>query len=267
MSTGSLSFAGAHHACTIEAGVATLTITNARKLNIVSTPVIRDLVAAITSLRDRADVRVLVMRGQGDAAFIGGADINEMATLEPASAERFIAGLRSLCDAVRFFPAPVIARLAGWTLGGGLEVAMACDLRIAAADAHFGMPEVRIGIPSVIHAALLNRLIGQSRAQWLLLTGRDIDAQRAESWGLVHQVCPLSELDAVVTELAASLASFGPAALAQQKRLMRAWEDTPLDAAIEATVTEFGRSFTTGEPQHFMGAFLAAKAAKAGKPR
>ncbi len=248
-----------YHELTVAEGVARLCITNAGVLNIVSSPIIDELSAAINNLRERADVRVLVLRGAGDRAFIGGADINEMVSLDNHRAQQFIRRLAGLCDALRRFPTPVIARISGWCLGGGLEVAMACDLRIAALGAQFGMPEVKVGIPSVIHAALMPRLIGQSRANWLLLTGETIDAQKAEHWGLIQSVCELPALDRVVNSLAQSIASMGPAAMAQQKALLRAWEDVPIDAAIALTVPEFGRAFATGEPQRFMGEFLEAK--------
>src|SRR5207245_6801594 len=113
-------------------------------------------------------------------------------------AEKFITGLRDLCEAVRAFPAPVIARMPGWCLGGGLEVAAACDFRVAAHDAKFGMPEVKVGIPSVIHAALLPRLIGWGRARWLVMTAENIDAPTALAWGLIDVVAPDGGLDAAV---------------------------------------------------------------------
>lgn len=251
--------AGAHHEIEIAGGIARLRITHAGKLNIVSSPVLNDVVPAIERLAKRDDVRVLVLGGRGDTAFVGGADINEMATLDPAGAERFISRLRALCDALRAFPAPVIARIAGWCLGGGLEVALSCDLRVSASNAHFGMPEVRIGIPSVIHAALMPRLIGQARAAWLLLSAETIDADQAERWGLVQKLCAADLLDHEIDLLASTLAGFGPAVLRQQKALLRAWEDTPLDTAIDATVKAFGQAYATGEPQHFMGEFLRAK--------
>src|SRR6202020_3672240 len=132
-----------------------------------------------------SQIRVLVLAGQSEKSMIGGADIKEMAGLDQTSAEKFITGLRDLCEAVRAFPAPVIARMPGWCLGGGLEVTACCAFRIAAHDAKFGMPEVRVGIPSVIHAALLPRLIGWGHARWLLMTAETIDAPTALAWGLV----------------------------------------------------------------------------------
>lgn len=239
--------------------IATLSLRNAKKLNIVGTQAILELTAAIESLNARGDVRVLILRGVGDTAFIGGADIYEMSNLTPSSAEAFITRLKNLCETVRRFPAPVIARLSGYTLGAGLEVAAACDLRISSSQGLYGMPEVAVGIPSVIHAVLLPLLIGHSRATWLLMTGESIDAATAMQWGLVQEICEPGQLDDRVAALAARLAGFGAGALAQQKVLMRSWQSLPPDPAIDATVAEFGKAFATGEPQRYMDAFKHRK--------
>lgn len=254
-------FIDTHHASvTLDAnGVATLTLTNAKSMNILGTPAILDLTAALDTLRARDEVRVLVLRGSGERAFIGGADIHEMASLTPPTAEAFITRLKNLCEAVRTFPAPVIGRMTGWTLGGGLEVAICCDLRIASTDSHYGMPEVAVGVPSVIHAALLPRLIGTSRAAWLLVSGEHVDAATALSWGLVHELQAPDALDARIAQLAKKLADLGPAVMRQQKRLLREWESLTPDAAIASTVPEFGRAFATGEPRRYMGAFIDRK--------
>lgn len=237
-------------------GIFSVAVQGAKSMNIIGSAEILTLTDTLTRLRDEPALRLLVLQGRDDRAFIGGADIAEMAALTPASAEVFISRLKDLCEAVRLFPVPVIARLAGWCLGGGLEVAMACDLRLASSDALFGMPEVKVGIPSVIHAALLPRLVGPSAANWLLLTGDTIDAATARAQGLVHQVHPLGELDAAVQRTARQLAGLGPQVLRQQKRLLRDWARLPLDEAIAASVAEFGQAFTTGEPQLHMRRFL-----------
>ena len=242
-----------------EHGIATVTIHGAKSMNIIGSAEILALTTTLTRLRDEPALRVLMLRGQDDRAFIGGADIGEMATLTPATAVAFITRLKDLCEAVRLFPVPVIARLAGWCLGGGLELAMACDLRIASTDTKLGMPEVKVGIPSVIHAALLPRLVGPSAATWLLLTGDTIDAAAALSHGLVHQLHPPATLDNAVQCTARQLASLGPQVLRQQKRLLRDWARLPLEDAIAASVAEFGQAFTTGEPQHHMRRFLDRK--------
>ena len=246
-----------HAAVAIDAqGVATVTIREAKSLNILSTPVITDLTQALRQLAADPKVRVVVFRGTGDKAFVAGADIKEMGSLDVASAKGFIDRLRQLCEAVRQFPAPVIARIPGWALGGGLELALACDLRIASSQAHFGMPEVKVGIPSIIHAALLPRLIGNARASWLLLTGENIDAARALSWGLVDAVVAPEDLDEEVARTARQFASYGPAVMRQQKRLLREWQQEPLETSILRGVDEFASAFATGEPQRYMRAFV-----------
>lgn len=237
-------------------GVATLTISNAGPLNILNSQTMRGLRDGLEQLAKDRDIRALIIRGTGEKSMIGGADIKEMATLDQASAETFITGLRDLCEAVRQFPAPVIARLRGWCLGGGLEFAAACDLRIASQDAKFAMPEVKVGIPSVIHAAILPRLIGWGRARWLILTAATIDAPTALSWGLVEQVVPDAELDSAIATVAGAIAECGPEAMRSQKVLLREWEELPLTESVNHSIGVFGKSFLTGEPQRHMQAFL-----------
>jgi enoyl-CoA hydratase/carnithine racemase len=245
--------------CTVargENGIATLTICNAGPLNIMNSAVISGVREGLEQLAKDASIRVLIVRGTGEKSMIGGADIKEMATLDQASAEKFITGLRDLCEAARQFPAPVIARLRGWCLGGGLEFAAACDLRIASEGAKFAMPEVRVGIPSVIHAALLPRLIGWGRARWLILTAATVDAPTALNWGLVDQVAPEADLDSAIETVAKAIAECGPEAMRSQKALLRQWEELPLTESVNLSVGVFGKSFLTGEPQHHMRAFL-----------
>lgn len=245
--------------CTVargENGIATLTICNAGPLNIMNSAVINGVREGLEQLAKDGDIRVLIVRGTGEKSMIGGADIKEMATLDQASAEKFITGLRDLCEAARQFPAPVIARLRGWCLGGGLEFAVACDLRIASEGAKFAMPEVKVGIPSVIHAALLPRLIGWGRARWLILTAATIDAPTALNWGLVNQVVPEADLDPAIETVAKAIAECGPEAMRSQKALLRQWEELPLTESVNLSIGVFGKSFLTGEPQHHMRAFL-----------
>lgn len=245
--------------CTVahgEDGIATLTICNAGPLNIMNSAVIDGVREGLERLAQDSNIRVLIVRGTGEKSMIGGADIKEMATLDQASAEKFITGLRDLCEAARQFPAPVIARLRGWCLGGGLEFAAACDLRIASEGAKFAMPEVKVGIPSVIHAALLPRLIGWGRARWLILTAATVDAPTALNWGLVDQVVPESDLDSAIETVAKAIAECGPEAMRNQKALLRQWEELPLTDSINLSIGAFGKSFLTGEPQRHMQAFL-----------
>lgn len=237
-------------------GAACLTIVSHNHLNILSTPVIQDLTTALKELALRDDIRVLTLRGQGDKAFVAGADIKEMAKLERISAEKFITGLHDLCEAVRRFPAPVIARIPGWCLGGGLELAMACDIRLAAQGAQFGMPEVKVGIPSVIHAVLMPAMIGSTQARWMLLSGELVTSKQALDWGLITEEVPADELDQRLQAMVTLFCELAPQAVAQQKRLMRRWEQLPMTDAIQDTITEFGKAFDTGEPAQYMAPWL-----------
>src|SRR5437762_2924470 len=240
-------------------GVVRLTICNAGSLNILGSAVINGVREGLEALSTDRQIRALVISGQSEKSMIGGADIKEMVGLDQASAEKFITGLRDLCEAVRAFPGPVIARMPGWCLGGGLEFAAACDFRVAAHDAKFGMPEVRVGIPSVIHAALLPRLIGMGRARWLVMTAENIDASTALAWGLVDRVAPSGGLDDAVEHTVKALLECGPEALRIQKQLCRHWEELPLAESVNLSVSEFGKSFLTGEPQRMMQGFLNRK--------
>jgi enoyl-CoA hydratase len=240
-------------------GVVRLTICNAGALNILGSAAINGIREGLEQLAADHGIRVLVLQGQSEKSLIGGADIKEMVDLDQASAEAFITRLRDLCEAVRAFPAPVIARLPGWCLGGGLEVAAACDLRIAAHDAKFGMPEVRVGIPSVIHAALLPRLIGWGRARWLVMTAQTIDAPTALAWGLVDVVAPEGGLDEAVEHTIAALLACGPEALRAQKDLLRQWEELPLKDSVDLSIKAFGRAFLTDEPKRLMQGFIERK--------
>ena len=245
-------------------GVGTLEIRDAGKLNILSSAVVESLIAMLAHIEQRDDVKVLVLRAQQEKAFVAGSDIKEMAFFDQASAIAYIDRLRQLCDAVRLLHVPVIARIPGWCLGGGMELALSCDLRIASDQAHMGMPEVKVGVPSIIHAALLPRLVGKARATWMLLTGEVADARQAEAWGLLDRVVPADQLDGEVERIAGMLAGLGQRVLAQQKRLLREWEDEPLEVSLRNGVLEFGAAFDTGEPGRYMRAFLEEKASRRG---
>jgi enoyl-CoA hydratase len=251
-----------NHHCGVDRdprGVVRLTICNAGSLNILGSEVIDGVREGLAALAMEKRIRVLVLAGQSEKSMIGGADIKEMAHLNQHAAEAFITRLRDLCEAVRAFPVPVIARMPGWCLGGGLEVAAACDIRIAAHDAKFGMPEVRVGIPSVIHAALLPRLIGWGRTRWLLMTAENIDAPTALGWGLVDTVAPPGGLDEAVEHTVKAVLECGPEALRAQKALLREWEELPLKESVDLSIRVFGKSFLTDEPKRLMQGFIDRK--------
>ena len=239
--------------------VATVTVDNRSKLNTIGSALMREFIAQVEMLSGRDDLRALVLTGAGDKAFIGGANIPEMATLNSASARDFITLVHRTCDCLRQCPAPVISRIDGYALGAGLEVAVSCDLRVATTRAKFGMPEVKVGLPSVVEAALIPRLIGWGRARELLLTGETIDAETALRWGLVERVVGPEDLDREVEKIVDALLAAGPQAVRRQKKLMREWENLPMDGAIAAGIEALVRTFDTDEPNRLLNAFLNRK--------
>jgi enoyl-CoA hydratase/carnithine racemase len=244
-------------------GVAVVTIDNPARLNTLNTAVMTDLIAAVERLGSDEALRAVVLRGAGERAFIGGADIDEMAGLEPASARAFITLVHRSCDVFRRLPVPVIARIQGYVFGAGVEVAAACDMRVASTDARFGMPEVRLGVPSVVEAALLPQLIGWGRTRQWLMTGDMIDAATAHAWGLVEEVAPAEGLDVVVERLLESIVAAGPRAVRLQKALIGEWEDLPLRQAIQRGIDSFADAWQSEEPGQLMAAFVARR--RAGK--
>lgn len=233
-----------------------LTVQRPARLNVLDAALIDMLRDALDVIAGDAEARAVVLCGAGERAWIGGADIGEMVDLDPEGARTFIAGLHGLCQGLRELPVPVVARIEGYCLGAGLEVAACCDLRLAATTASFGMPEVHVGIPSVIEAALLPRLIGSGRARDLVLTGRVITAEVAYGWGLVDALVAPPDLDALVSERLEAITRAAPRAIRAQKRLCRQWEDLPLAQAIEAGIDAFTAAYGSDEPRRCMRRFL-----------
>ncbi len=239
--------------------VATVCHDNAAKLNIIDGGGAAALAVGIRQACESRDVRVVVLRGAGEGAFIGGADIRAMVELTSETARPFIRSLHDVCDAIRSAPVPVVARLAGYCLGAGLEIAASCDLRVADTTAKFGMPEVQVGLPSVIEAALLPRLMGWGRAARLVYTGETIGAEQAYDWGLVETLVPEGELDDALACTVNQICAAAPTAVRLQKELLRDWEELPLREAVERSIDCFPRAFASGELRERMRAFLDRK--------
>ena len=249
-------------------GVARLTVDNQPKLNVVGAALLDDFTRQLEHLGADDTLRAVIVTGAGSKAFIGGADIREMSRLDEKSARAYITSLHRVCQGLRNLPFPAIARISGYALGAGLEIAAACDLRIASTTARFGMPEVKVGIPSVIEAALLPGLIGLGRTRRMLFTGEIHSAQDAEAWGLVDMLAAPARLDKVVESTVASILKTGPNAIRIQKKLIRAWEDLPVGAAIEAGIDAFQEAYLTDEPRRMMQDFLnRPRQAKSGIPK
>lgn len=217
----------------VKEGVARIFLNRPEKVNALTSQILVSLRENLEKLK-REDLHVAVLAGRG-RAFCGGADVNELRALNAANAGAFVEKIHLVCKAIRELPAPVVAGLHGAVIGAGLEIAAACDLRVAAAGTRFAMPEVRLAIPSVVEAALLPRLMGGGRAAWLVLTGAPIDAQKALQWGLIEEVGdaePLVQL----------LLACDREALKAQKRLLQLWEEAPLATSIARSIEAFAKA-------------------------
>ncbi len=240
--------------------VAFVTIDNATKLNSLNSALMSDFVAAIEAMAATPGVRAIVVTGAGGKAFVGGADISEMAGLGPSAARAFITRVHRCCAAVRAAPVPVIARVDGHCYGAGLELAASCDFRIASTAARFGMQEVRLGIPSVVEAAVLPQLIGWGRTRDLLLTGDVFGAEEAQKWGLVERVATPENMEGALDKALSSLLAGGANALRLQKALIAKWETLSLPAAIQAGIDSFEDAFRSEEARRMLGHFVEEQA-------
>ena len=228
-------------------------------LNLLEPDTIAALHDTVATLSRDQSVRAMVIGGAG-RAFTGGMDVHVLRDLDVTSAKALISRLCAAIDAVHRAPFPVIAAVNGACLGAGFELALACDLRVAAANAMFGLPEVRVGVPSVIQAALLPPLIGPGRAAEMLLLGTSVSAPQALQWGLVNRVVEAGALDAAVDELLDSLARCAPGAVRLQKELIIRWRETDLPSAVQAGVNAFATAYASREPREGAEAFLAKRA-------
>ena len=217
-------------------GVARVFLDRREKANALDSRLLEALLQALRTASSDSSLRAVLLGGHG-RVFSGGADVAEMERLDAAGAAAFVERIHAVCEAIRRLPVPVVARLHGAVIGAGLELAAACDLRIAAEGTKFAMPEVRLGIPSVVEAALLPRLIGSGRAAWLVLTAEAIDARRALEWGLVEELGG----DEAVERVLKSLLAGDRAALQAQKELLQLWEEAPLAVSVSRSIERFGR--------------------------
>jgi enoyl-CoA hydratase/carnithine racemase len=227
-------------------------------LNLLEPGVIETVRGTFLGLAADRGLRAVVLTGAG-RAFCAGMDVRILRDLDVAGARELIAALHAAIETVHHAPVPVVAAVNGPCLGAGLELALACDLRLASTAAIFGLPEVRVGVPSVIEAALLPPLLGPGRAAELLLTGDAIPAERALAWGLVNRVVEASALRDAVDALLARILAAGPEAIRLQKGLMVRWRYADLGAAIRDGIETFAAAYTTGEPAEGAAAFLAKR--------
>jgi len=247
----------------VEGGVAWLTVNRPEKLNALNRTVVREIAAAARRAIENRDVAVIVVTGAGEKAFVAGADIAEMSSLDPREAETFSHELSESFAILERSPKPVLAAVNGFALGGGCELALACHVRIAADTARFGQPEVGLGlIPGAGGTQRLPRLVGAGRALDLILSGDAIDAAEAWRIGLVERVVPAAELRASVTAYAAKLSSRSGAALARALEAVVSGAGMSLSDALRLEASLFGLGFATEDMREGTRAFLEKR-----KPR
>jgi enoyl-CoA hydratase/carnithine racemase len=217
----------------IDTGLATLTLNRPTALNALSRELGALLVARLRELRERADVRVVVVRGAGERAFCTGADLKERASLTPEERGGHTGTIAAAADLLAALPVPTIAAIRGYALAGGLELALACDIRIATDDAIFGLTEVRIGIfPGAGGPVRLPRVVGPGKAREMIFSGRRIDAAEALACGLVERVVPVATFDEAVATLAGEIRDAAPLAVRAVKRVLDQALEVPLPAAM-----------------------------------
>jgi enoyl-CoA hydratase len=248
-----------------DGAVATLTLNRPQQLNALNSQVFAELTAAVHQLTgDAASApRVLILTGSGEKAFAAGADIAEMAPLGAWAGQQFSARGHRFMELLESLPQVTIAAVNGFALGGGLELAMACDLIYGADNAKVGQPEVALGVsPGFGGSQRLTRIVGKMRALELILTGERIDAAKAQAIGLLLEVLPRAELLPHCRKVAAKIAAQGPLAVAACKRLIARGADLPLTAANELEASVFGLLFDTDDRREGMKAFLEKRPAQ-----
>jgi enoyl-CoA hydratase len=238
-------------------GVATITINRADVLNALSASTVRELDAAFAAVADDAGVRVVIVTGAGEKAFVSGADISELATLDPVAGRKTAEFGQSTLRRLETMGKPSIAAINGYALGGGCELAMACTIRIAAENAKLGLPEVTLGvIPGYAGTQRLPRIVGRGTAMDLILTGRAIDAQEALRVGLVSQVVPLSDLMEAARKTALRIMRNGPLAVRAAMQSVDHGLDVGFEHGCRMEASLFGLLCATGDMREGLKAFL-----------
>jgi enoyl-CoA hydratase len=244
-----------------DGAVAILTIDRPEKRNALSAAVRAELIAALDELRGDAEVRVLVVTGAGEKAFVAGADIAEFAERTPLEQRAAMTG-RRVFDEIAAFPKPVIAMINGFALGGGCELALACDLRVAADTAKLGQPEINLGIiPGGGGTQRLPRVVGTGQAMRLVLSGEIISAAEALRIGLVDVVHPAAELRERTLEVARGMAAKSPVALQMAKSAIRAAAEMPMAAGLAYETELFATCFASDDKREGVAAFLEKRPA------
>jgi enoyl-CoA hydratase len=247
----------------LTAPVATITVNRPRAMNSLSFDTLREMEEAFTSLEKNAEIKVIILTGAGQKAFVAGGDISAMENMSPMEGRAFALLAQDLLNRIERLRKPVIAAINGYALGGGCELSMSCDLRIAADTARFGQPEVNLGIiPGWAGTQRLPRLVGKGRALELLFTGDMIDAAEAHRIGLVNRVVPADQLLEEARKLAEKIASKGQVAIGLIKDAVNNGLEMDSARAIGYEAELFGLCFSTEDQKEGMNAFLNKRKAE-----
>jgi enoyl-CoA hydratase len=239
--------------------IASVTVNNPDERNALGRQGKEEIVAAFRELAQDEQLRAAVLTGAGGRSFIAGANLKEMSEVDWRDAEDISTKTHLACDAIRRLPVPVIARINGYCLGAGMELAASCDMRVGVDTAKFGMPEVKFGIPSGMEACLLPGLIGWGKTRELVFTGEMIDAQEAYRCGFLDRLVAPGGLDSAVESLVSAILGAGSRAVRIQKRLVQDWERMSIADAVKQGIAAMVEARRTDEPQRLMRAFLARR--------
>jgi enoyl-CoA hydratase len=252
---------GTHVSTERRGAVALVTIDNP-PMNALSTALLDELESEIETLDADASVRAIVLRGAGERAFVAGADIKEFPSLREAPSEGGSArGIQRLGHRMDAAHTPFVAAIRGFCLGGGLELAMCCDIRICTEDATLGQPEIKLGlIPGGGGTQRLPRLVGQGRAMFLNLTGEFVDAETAYAWGLCERVVPAADLEEAALDVAGKIAAQSPHAVAVLRELARTTRDLPLEEGLRREADGFARCLRSEDGAEGVAAFIEKRA-------
>lgn len=242
--------------------IATVTVNREKALNALNPDVLKEIRECFTSLSEDREVRVVMITGAGDKAFIAGADIAAMSQMGPAEALEFGKLGHAAMDAIDHCKKPVIAAVNGFCLGGGLELALACDFIYASEKAKIGLPEVNLGLfPGWGGTQRLSRLIGKGRAKEVIFSAKILSAQEAHEFGIVNRVCKPEELLSTARAIAAEIAKKGPIAVSLAKQVMNDGFDLPLSEGLNLEKNTFPKCFTTQDLKEGLAAFLGKRPA------
>jgi len=246
----------------VEEGVATITFNRPGALNALNAALLEEFSQALDAVAADDDIRVLILTGAGDKAFVAGADISELATYNPLTAKNFAQNGHAIFARLQALPIAVIAAVNGFALGGGTEIAIACDFIYASENAKFGQPEINLGlIPGFGGTQRLPRLIGANRAKELVFTGKMISAAEAEKIGLANKVVPPDQLMAEVMQTAREIASKGKVSLRAAKDAINRGLNTDLATGIHIEVEGFGMCYASSDAKEGTAAFLEKRKA------